>query len=434
MAQPWSAPVATMPVDAEVRVPGSKSMTNRALVLGSVAAGRSTLRAPLRSRDTTLMVAALRSLGAGIDDSDDGTWTVDGGRVAAGPLTVDVGNAGTVLRFVPPLAARSPGPVGFDGDAAARRRPVAPLLGALRDLGVEVDDGGRGGLPFVVRGRGGLAGGPVSLDASGSSQLVSALLLAAPAYDGGIVVHHVGERPVPNAPHLAMTTAMLRARGVAVIAELATWSVAAGPVAAVDEAIEPDLSSAAPFLAAAVVTGGRVRVPDWPAASTQPGALLPSLLEQFGAVATAGPDGLVVAGGGRVTGADVDLRDAGELTPVLAAVAALADSPSRLVGVDYLRGHETDRLAALARELSALGATVIELPDGLSIRPGRMRPGVFATYDDHRLAMAGAVVGLVVPGVSLDDVATTAKTLPDFARMWTSMLGGHPAAALGVGH
>jgi 3-phosphoshikimate 1-carboxyvinyltransferase len=423
----WDAPHAHGPVLADIRVPGSKSMTNRALLLGSLADGRSALRQPLRSRDTSIMVAALQALGTTIDDTDDELWTVDGRSFVSRPAHVEVGNAGTVLRFVPPLAALADGSISFAGDEAARRRPIAPLLVALRELGVDIDDGSRSTLPFVVHGRGGARGGAISIDASSSSQLVSALLLAGAAYELGVDIRHVGDRPVPNAPHLAMTAAMLRARGVTVGAGANEWSVSPGPVSAIDELIEPDLSSAAPFLAAAVVTAGRVRVRDWPIVSTQPGALLPSLLEQFGASTSLDDDGLVIRGGDSISGADLDLRDAGELTPVLAAVAALATSPSRLVGIDYLRGHETDRLAALARELTALGADVRELDDGLEIHPKPLRGSVFTTYDDHRMAMAAAVIGLVVTDLKVENIETTAKTLPGFAALWGAAVNGQGA-------
>jgi 3-phosphoshikimate 1-carboxyvinyltransferase len=420
----WDAPRAGAPVSAHVRVPGSKSMTNRALVLGALAEGTSQLHGPLRSRDTAIMVTALRALGTAIDDSEDDAWTVDGRPFATGATEVDVGNAGTVLRFVPAIAGLAPASTGFDGDPVARGRPVGPLLGALRELGVEIDDGGRGALPFVVRGRGGVHGGPVSLDASSSSQLVSALLLAGARYERGVDIRHVGERPVPNAPHLAMTVAMLRERGATVDADPAHWMVSPGGILAADAAIEPDLSSAAPFLAAAVVTAGEVRVPDWPAASTQPGALLPGLLQCFGATTSLDRDGLAVRGPETISGAELDLRDSGELTPVIAAVAACASSPSRLLGIDYLRGHETNRIAALVSELTALGADVRELPDGLEIRPRAMHGGVFATYRDHRMAMAAAVIGLVVSGVQVEDIGTAAKTLPGFAELWTSTVDG----------
>jgi 3-phosphoshikimate 1-carboxyvinyltransferase len=423
----WNAPHARGPVLADIRVPGSKSMTNRALLLAALADGRSHLRAPLVSRDTSLMVAALRALGTTIDDSDSDVWAVDGRGFAASPAHVAVGNAGTVLRFVPPVAALANGSISFDGDEPARRRPVAPLLVALRELGVDIDDGGRGFLPFAVHGHGGARGGAVAIDASSSSQLVSALLLAGARYDRGIEIRHVGERPVPNAPHIAMTTAMVQARGGTVTATEGHWSVAPGQLAAMDERIEPDLSSAAPFLAAAVVTAGQVTVRDWPTGSTQPGALLPSLLEQFGASTSIDSDGLIVRGGDTITGADLDLRDAGELTPVLAAIATVASTPSRLVGIDYLRGHETDRLAALAHELSALGADVRELADGLEIIPKPLHGSVFSTYDDHRMAMAAAVIGLVVSDLKVENIETTAKTVPGFAALWSAAVDGQGA-------
>lgn len=419
----WAAPTATVPVNAEIRVPGSKSMTNRALILAALADGRSTIGRPLRSRDTTLMVDALRALGIGVDDSDDAQWTVQGRSFTRTDASIDVGNAGTVLRFVPPVAALAHADIRFDGDEAVYRRPVSPLLSALRSIGVVIDDDGRGTAPFTVRANGHVEGGRVALDASSSSQLVSALLLAGSAYGAGIEVRHVGARPVPNAPHLAMTVAMLGHRGANVEVGDDLWRVAPGRLLPVEETIEPDLSSAAPFLAAAAVTNGRVAVPDWPRHSTQPGAMLPELLGRFGAISRLDARGLVVVGPDRLKGADLDLRQAGELTPVIAAVAALADSSSRLTGIDYLRGHETDRLAALSRELSELGADVQELDDGLAISPGLLHGGTFKTYDDHRLAMAGAVMGLVVPGVVLDDVRTTSKTFPGFAEAWAQMVG-----------
>jgi 3-phosphoshikimate 1-carboxyvinyltransferase len=419
----WAAPTAAAPVNAEVRVPGSKSLTNRALVLGALAEGRSTIGRPLRSRDTMLMIKALRALGIAVDDSDDARWVIEGRSFTRTPAQIDVGNAGTVLRFVPPIAALAHAAVDFDGDEAVRRRPVSPLLSALRALGVVIDDEGRGSAPFTVRGTGHVEGGRVAIDASSSSQLISALLLAGPSYGAGIEVRHIGSRPVPNAPHLAMTVAMLGRRGASVDLGDDLWRVAPGRLTPVEEMIEPDLSSAAPFLAAAAVTNGRVAIPDWPEHSTQPGAMLPELLGRFGAISRLDSRGLVVVGPDRLKGADLDLRQAGELTPVIAAVAALADTASRLTGIDYLRGHETDRLAALTKELNGLGAEVEELDDGLAISPGLMHAGTFKTYDDHRLAMAAAVIGLVVPGVVLDDVRTTSKTFPGFAQAWSQMAG-----------
>jgi 3-phosphoshikimate 1-carboxyvinyltransferase len=426
-AELWDAPTAAAPVRASARVPGSKSVTNRALVLGALSEGRSVLHQPLRSRDTLLMARALTSLGAEVVHDDDETWQVAGARWRHGPGTVDVGNAGTVLRFVPALAGLAAGPTVVLGDDAASRRPVGPLLAALRELGVGVEGDA---VPFTVTGSGAVRGGAVTLDASSSSQLVSALLLAGPAFDAGVEVRHDGPRAVPNANHLAMTAAMLRERGVGIDVGPDRWAVRPGPVRAWTGTIEPDLSSAAPFLAAAVATSGEVTVPDWPAGSTQPGARLPELLAAFGADSSHDDAGMTVRGAGRITGADLDLRDVGELTPVLAALAALAATPSRLTGIDYLRGHETDRLAALARELGGLGADVRELPDGLEIRPAALHGGTFETYDDHRMAMAGAVVGLAVPGVRVVDVATTAKTFPGFAGRWAELVGAADPAVV----
>jgi 3-phosphoshikimate 1-carboxyvinyltransferase len=420
----WTTPHAAAPVRGVVVVPGSKSVTNRALVLAAVADAPGRLRRPLRSRDTELMAAALRAMGA--DVSDDGADWVVHPRELRGPAQVDVGLAGTVMRFVPPVATLANGDVGFDGDERARERPMLPLIHALVHLGADVNDNGTGALPFTVVGHGGLTGGEVRVDASASSQIVSALMLAAARWDRGLRVVHVGDRPVPNAPHLRMTAAMLRDRGVEVDATTpSVWSVEPGPVGAQDVTVEPDLSSAAPFLAAACVTGGEVVVRGWPATSSQPGAVLPEILERFGASCRRDGDDLVVVGGGAVTGADLDLRDGGELAPVVAALAACAKEPSTLTGIDYLRGHETDRIAALARELSALGARVDELTDGLRIVPGPLRAdGAFRTYDDHRLVMAGAVLGLVAPGLVLDDAATVAKTYPSFVQDWERLVGG----------
>lgn len=421
----WPAPLATGPVDATVELPGSKSMTNRYLVLAALADGPSRLRRPLRSRDTVLMAQALAALGVGV--SDDGPdWLVTPGRLR-GPASVDCGLAGTVMRFLPAVAVLADGEVRMDGDPRARQRPMAPVLGALRELGADIEDDGRGGLPFVVRGRGRLAGGMVTIDASESSQFVSGLLLAGARYDDGVQVRHVGA-PVPSEPHISMTVALLRDSGVLVDdSRPDTWEVQPGPIGALDVEVEPDLSNAAPFLAAAVATGGRVSVPGWPQRTTQAGDALRDILDAMGADVSLGRSGLTVRGTGELSGVDLDLHDAGELTPTIAALAALADSPSDLHGIAHLRGHETDRLAALAAELSAMGTEVTEREDGLLVRPRPMHGGTFHSYADHRLATAGAVLGLRVPGVLVEDVATTAKTLPGFTDLWQQMLGDEPA-------
>ncbi|MQA25369.1 MAG: 3-phosphoshikimate 1-carboxyvinyltransferase [Micromonosporaceae bacterium] len=421
--KPWHAPRAAGPVHATVSLPGSKSITARALILAAVSVGSSTLRHPLAARDTELMAAGLRAMGTHISTVDNDLWLVRP-RPLSGPAHVDVGLAGTVMRFLPPVAALAAGPVSFDGDPRARQRPLAPLTSALRQLGVVVEDDGRGTLPITVRGAGQVRGGRVAIDASASSQLVSGLLLAAPDFDEGLVLRHEGSL-LPSAPHIRLTVSMLRAVGAAIDDSVPnTWVVEPGRIAGRAWTIEPDLSNAAPFLAAALVTAGSVTVTDWPARTNQPGDALKLLLTAMGAQVRMSARGLTVTGGERIRGIEADLSAVSELVPVLAALCALADSPSTLRGIGHIRGHETDRIAALARELSGLGAGVAETADGLAITPRPLRGGVFTTYDDHRLATAAAVVGLAVDGVVLSDVACTTKTLPTFTALWSKMLTG----------
>lgn len=396
-------------------------MTARALVLGAVSAGSSTLRAPLRARDTELMAAGMRAMGATVSTANDELWVVRPCSLR-GPARVDVGLAGTVMRFLPPVAALAQGPVTFDGDARARQRPMAPLIEALRALGVNIETSEGGALPLTVHGTGGVTGGEVTIDASSSSQLVSGLLLAGAAFDRGVVVRHVGP-PVPSAPHLKMTVQMLRAVGAGVDDSTPdVWAVQPGRLGGRGWDIEPDLSGAAPFLAAALVAGGAVTVLGWPRTTTQAGDRLRDLLAEMGGEPTLSTEGLTMRGSGVVRGLDADLSEVGELTPVLAGLAAVANSPSRLSGIGHLRGHETDRLAALARELGRLGAEVSEYPDGLEIRPRPLTGARFETYDDHRLAHTAAVIGLSVPGIELTDVACTSKTMPEFPALWSAMV------------
>ncbi|GAB3078076.1 3-phosphoshikimate 1-carboxyvinyltransferase [Micromonospora schwarzwaldensis] len=421
--QPWTAPTAGDPVAATLRLPGSKSMTARALVLAALASGPSTLDRPLRARDTELMAGGLRELGAHMSVSDDDRWLVRP-HPPVGPAHVDVGLAGTVMRFLPPVAGLAAGRVTFDGDPHARTRPLGPLIGALRALGVRVDTPPTGSLPLVVLGTGRVTGGEVVIDASASSQLVSGLLLAAPRFDRGVVVRHEGP-PVPSAPHVRMTVQMLRAAGAAVDDTTPdVWVVEPGPLTGRGWEIEPDLSGAAPFFAAALVTGGQVTLQGWPRSSLQPVERLRALLHRMGAEVTLGTDGLTVRGTGAVRGLDADLSDVGELTPVLTALALLADGPSRLTGISHIRGHETDRVTALATEFTALGADITETRDGLEIRPRPLRGGTFRTYADHRMAHAAAVAGLAVPGIEVDDVTCTSKTMPEFPALWSGMVTG----------
>ncbi|UVS81723.1 3-phosphoshikimate 1-carboxyvinyltransferase [Actinokineospora sp. UTMC 2448] len=419
MPQPWSAPLAATPVHATVAIPGSKSITNRALVLAALSGGPSRVTNALRGRDADLMTGALRALGVPVEVDGD-TVVLGAHEGLRGPAVVDCGLAGTVMRFVPPAAALADGEVRFDGDPRARERPMGTILDALRALGATVDGDS---LPFTLAGTGALPGGTVTIDASASSQFVSGLLLSGARYDKGLTVHHDGE-PVPSMPHIDMTVAMLREAGVAVDdSEPNTWRVEPGPIAVRDWAVEPDLSNATPFLAAAAVTGGSVTVTGWPATTTQPGDAIRRILTDMGAEVTLEGDALTVRGPAALAGIDIDLRDEGELTPTVAALAALAEGPSRLRGIAHLRGHETDRLAALAAEINGLGGDAAETDDGLVIRPVPLRGGQWRAYADHRMATAGAIVGLRVEGVTVDDIGTTAKTLPDFPEMWARMLG-----------
>ena len=427
VAGPWSAPTAAGPLDAELSLPGSKSLTNRELVLSALASEPSTLRAPLHSRDTNLMVEALRSLGTTIVEQPGaspfgGDWLVTPGELT-GSTTIDCGLAGTVMRFLPPVAALALGPTTFDGDAAARRRPMNVTVSSLRDLGVDVADEGRGALPFTVHGSGRVVGGALTVDASRSSQFVSGLLLAAARFDDGLDLTHEGER-LPSLPHIEMTIETLAQRGVTVTSDKpGHWVVAPGDISGREVDIEPDLSNAAPFLIAALVAGGSVTITGWPAATTQVGNDLLDLLPLFGAVITRDGSRVTVTGTGTITPVTLDLTTGGELAPALVALAALATGTSEITGIGHIRHHETDRLAGLVAEINGLGGNATELADGIRIEPAPLHGGLWRTYEDHRMATAGAIIGLAVSGVEIEDIRTTSKTLPEFAALWQHMLG-----------
>lgn len=465
-ADPWPVPRPTGPVHGTVRVPGSKSLTNRYLVLAALADGPSRLRGVLDSRDSRLMIQALTSLGATITEIAPDTVEVipvpdAGPQTPADGLTIDCGLAGTVMRFVPPLAALASGAVHFTGDEAALARPMGPILQGLAALDVRVDGPGTesGTLPFTVHGagspggvennvEGGVEGGRIEVDASGSSQFISALLLVAPRFRRGLHLVHTGAS-VPSPEHIGMTVSVLRRCGVSVDDSVpGQWRVSPGPIRALDTAVEPDLSNAGPFLAVAVATGGSVSIPDWPAATTQIGDRWRSILPAFGATvqfspaaADGGTTGTLTVTGSlgadgrpRIT-APGAIHGTAELAPTAAALCLLADGPGQLTGIGHLRGHETDRLTALATESERLGGTVEEGSDFLSF-PGAV-PGphggsalhgaTLQSYEDHRMATFAAVVGLAIPDVSVWDIATTAKTMPDFPRMWTDLVNGPTA-------
>jgi 3-phosphoshikimate 1-carboxyvinyltransferase len=423
--------VAQGPVRATLRLPGSKSISNRALILAALSDSPSVVRGVLKARDTSLAVGALRVLGSSIDDRGTDAAVSPGSPAAGSSVGVDVGNAGTVMRFLPAVAALTPATVAFDGDPRARERPVGALLSALRALGVSVDDGGRGALPFTVQGTGSVPGGPVTLDASGSSQLVSGLLLAAPRFAAGVEVRHSGP-PVPSLPHIEMTMRMLRHAGADVSAGGGArpdhWTVRPGRLNLGDFTVEPDLSNAGPFLAAALVTGGSVTIRDWPLVSLQAADAILDVLTQLGGSVSRTEAGLTVTGSGVINGISADLRDIPELCLPLTSVAALASGPSTFTGVGHTRAQETDRLAAIAKEINALGGDVTELPDGLTVRPRPLRAvaagHAFESYDDHRMVMAAAVLGLGVPGIEVLNVATVGKTFPDFTTLWEGLARG----------
>lgn len=427
--EPWRAPVADGPIHATVTVPGSKSLTNRELVLASLADAPSRLTAPLHSDDSARMIDALRALGVGIElVPGSGSYGDDIEVTPVWPLRgdteVDCGQAGTVMRFVAGLGGFSRGDVTLTAHESALHRPMGAMITALRDVGVDIDDGGRWALPFIVRGHGHVRGGEVTIDASASSQFVSGLLLAAPRFDVGLHLVHEGAR-LPSIPHIDMTVETLAHRGVHVERPApGEWIVPAGPVRGKDVAIEPDLSNAAPFLAAAMIAGGSVSVPGWPAHSTQPGAMLTEILSLMGARAVRRGGSLTITAGAGIQGIDLDLSAAGELVPTIFALAAFADAPSTLHGIGHIRGHETDRIAALVAELRGLGGEADELADGIRIVPRPLHGGTWHAHHDHRMATTGALIGLAVPGVDVDDIGTTAKTMPEFPQMWQRMLAG----------
>ena len=423
-ATPWPAPVAEAPIHATVSLPGSKSLTNRELVLSALAAKPTLIRKPLASRDATLMIEALRALGTKIEVLANGDIQVTPTEFDKA-AKIDCGLAGTVMRFVPPLAALSTEVIEFDGDEAARRRPMKTTLMALRDLGIFVTDDTEGYLPFTLHGAGEIAGGEVTIDASASSQFVSGLLLAAARYEQGLTVRHQGDH-LPSLPHIDMTLQCLRDRGVKVSnPEPTVWRVEPGKIRGGEVSIEPDLSNAGPFLAAAMVAGGSVTIPGWPTTTTQVGNEFDGILQRMGAQISRNENGLTIQGSGKIHGIEIDLSIGGELTPVIAALGAIADSPTRISGVAHLRGHETDRLAALVAEINRIGGIARETADGIEIDPSdSLDGGLWHTYEDHRMATAGAIIGLRVPGIEIEDISTTSKTMPEFDKLWLAMLGG----------
>ena len=418
----WSAPSAKRPIHSTVSIPGSKSATNRAFVLAALGDSISKIHKPLLARDTELMLQALEKLGCTITRSNEIIEITPMNRVHQ-DLAIDVGLAGTVMRFVPPLAALTAGVVHFDGDQRARNRPMKTLIDSLKALKISVDDESSGSLPFSIVSDGNVQGGEITIDASESSQFISALLLAGAKFSTGLTIKHVGNK-LPSLPHIEMTIDMLNQVGVKVSSiEKNSWKIDPTIIKSKDWLIEPDLSNAGPFIAAAMVTKGEVTITDWPQNTTQAGNAWIEILTKMGAQVVLTEKGLTVSHSGDIKGIDFDLSDVGELTPVLVSIAVLAKSNSSLTGISHLRGHETDRLAALVENIKAIGGDAEETADGLIIRPKKLHGGLWKSFDDHRMATAGAVIGLVVEGILVDDIKTTSKTLPDFENMWTSLVG-----------
>ena len=428
----WSAPFrggltsVGEPINAKISIPGSKSATNRALILAAIAKTPSRLRKPLSSRDADLMVKGLQSLGCKIDEikTEQGFDYQITPQKLSGPTQIDVGNAGTVMRFLPPIASLATGLVHFDGDARSHERPLEPVIKALEQLGASIEHGNKYRLPLKINGSGEIKGGVVEVDASASSQFISALMLLGPATKNGLTIRNIG-KSLPSLPHIQMTIQMLRQFGATVEVGENSWTVISSDLLGQDLTIEPDLSNAAPFMAAAMICGGSVEILDWPKSTSQPGDQLRNIFAKMGARVEQSSEGLKISGSGKINGIDIDLHDVGELTPSIAAVAALASSPSTLRGIAHLRLHETDRLAALANEINNLGGDVTEGPGELLIKPAKLVASqIFKSYEDHRMATAGAIIGLAVKDLIVENIETTKKTLPDFPGMWQEMLNG----------
>ena len=428
----WSAPFrsgitsASQPLKAKISIPGSKSATNRALILAAISKTPSRLRKPLSSRDADLMVKGLRSLGCKINEikTTEGFDYEITPQKLSGPCQIDVGNAGTVMRFLPPIASLATGLVHFDGDARSHERPLEPVIKALEQLGISIEHGNKYRLPLTINGSGQINGGEIQINASASSQFISALLLLGPATKNGLTVKHTG-KSLPSMPHIEMTIQMLRKFGAIVEVDQNSWTIRSGELHGQDLTIEPDLSNAGPFMAAAMVCGGSVEILDWPKSTSQPGDQLRDIFAKMGARIEQNGEGLKIFGSGEINGIDINLHDVGELTPTIAAVAALASSPSTLRGIGHLRLHETDRLAALANEINNLGGDVTEGPGELLIKPTNLVASqIFKSYEDHRMATAGAIIGLAVKDLIVENIETTKKTLPNFPGMWQEMLNG----------
>lgn len=443
MREYWLAPQTEGPLYSTVVLPGSKSQTSRAFVIGSIAQKPLEVTGALASRDTYLAACAMEQFGARFTFDDEGTTlTIHPPETLRGGGTINCGLAGTVMRFGSALAAFTDGQTTLVGDEAASHRPLKPLMDSLKSLGAKVEYGGRKGyLPVTITGveapsrrkaarkaRKHSLGSPVRVDTSSSSQYLSALLLASPLIPESIVLRAEGR--LPSWPYVAMSIDMLADQDVNV-RRVSSWSWRTDPVRPAGNPIdiEPDLSNAGPFLAAALLAGGSVTIKDWPVRTDQVGKYWLELLPQFGASVALSGNGLTVTAPQGLTweGLELDLGPCGELAPTVAALCLFATTPSTLIGISHLRGHETDRLEALVTEIKRLGGSAQETYDGLHIIPAPLHGAALESYEDHRMATFGAIVGLRVPGCGVADIGTTAKTLPDFPQRWAAMLTGQPS-------
>lgn len=413
------------PPDAWVSVPGSKSLTNRALLVGALADGRSRLTGALFSDDTRAMAECLRRLGFGVHEYPQELQMLvegRGGEIPSKQATLFVGGAGTAARFLTAMVGLGSGRYTIDGTARMRERPIQDLLDALGMLGV--DAAAERGTPPVVVNAKGMRGGCAVVRGKTSSQFLSALLMAAPYAQQDVEVALEGS--LVEAPYVEMTLAVMEAFGVRVEREgLSRFFIRSGQrYRARDYAIEPDASAAGYFFAAAAVTGGRVRVKGLGASALQGDARFVDVLEEMGCQVVRGEDFLEVSGSGKLRGIEADLTNMSDQTMTLAAIAPFADGPTCIRGVAHIRHHESDRIAATATELRRVGQEVEERDDGLVIMPRPVRQALVQAHDDHRIAMAFAVIGLRAPGITIADPGCVAKTFPDFFERLEGLRSG----------
>jgi 3-phosphoshikimate 1-carboxyvinyltransferase len=412
------------PIDARVRPPGSKSYTNRALPLAALAVGTSTIEGALVSDDTAWMIAALGQLGVSIVHEDQRFLVTGvGPRWQSSSSPLWVGNAGTCARFLAPLVALGDHELVIDGDAAMRQRPMADLITALNDLGGDVRAMERlGAVPMRIRGRG-VRGGRVIVRGNVSSQHISGLLLSAPYFEDGLTLEVDGH--VVSRPYVDITMAVMKSFGVDVRNDGNTFVVAPGGYRPTTFAVEPDASAASYLFAAAAITGGRMVVEGLGSDSLQGDLQFVRILERMGCVVTMTATTTTVVGTSSLRGVDVDMSQMSDVAQTLAVVAVFATEKTTVRGIGFIRGKETDRIAAVVVELRRVGIVADEHDDGFTIHPGMPQPATVNTYHDHRMAMSFALLGLRAPGIVINDPACVAKTFPSYWDVLASLPRGY---------